>query len=123
MNKKEIDRTWSTKSELTFIKGLGTWTDKKQSRLGLLKKYQNTIHLRSKWGNIDGVKPRIIDNSELLEKIRRSTPHWRNIGIKRDRPSPLSRSRRYYEADEYQNRDDYVYGYFDSNDAWISIHE
>jgi hypothetical protein len=76
------------------------------------------------WSPIDGVKPRIIvDNEELLEKIRRSTPHWRNIGIKRDRPSPLSRSRRYYEADEYQNRDDYVYGYFDSNDAWISIHE
>ena len=77
-----------------------------------------------KWSPIDGANSHvIIDNTELLEKIRRSTPHWRNIGIKRDRPSPLSRSRRCYEADEYQNRDDYVYGYFDSNDAWISIHE
>lgn len=58
MNKKEIDRTWSTKSELTFIKGLGTWTDKKQSRLGLLKKYRNTIDLRTKWGSINDIDVR-----------------------------------------------------------------
>jgi hypothetical protein len=64
MNKKEVDRTWTTKSELTFIKGLGTWTDKKQSRLGLLKKYQNTIHLRSKWGTIDDV-----DVHEYIDKL------------------------------------------------------
>ena len=55
MNKKEIDRTWTTKSELTFIKGLGTWAERKQNRLGLLKKYQNTLNLRTKWGSIDDV--------------------------------------------------------------------
>jgi hypothetical protein len=64
MNKKEIDRTWTTKSELTFIKGLGTWTDKKKNRLGLLKKYQNTINLRSKWGSIDDV-----DVREYVDKL------------------------------------------------------
>lgn len=60
------------------------------------------------WSPINGVKPRIIDNSELLEKIRRSKPHWREIEFKR------GRSHRYY--DYYRE-----YGYFDSNDKWISM--
>jgi hypothetical protein len=61
------------------------------------------------WSPIDGVKPRIIvDNEELLEKIRRSTPHWREIEFKR------GRTHRYY--DYYRE-----YGYFDSNDTWVII--
>ena len=61
------------------------------------------------WSPIDGVKPRIIvDNEELLEKIRRSTPHWREIEFKR------GRSHRYY--DYYRE-----YGYYDSNDEWVKM--
>jgi hypothetical protein len=61
------------------------------------------------WSPIDGVKARIIvDNEELLEKIRRSTPHWREIEFER------GRTHRYY--DYYRE-----YGYFDSNDTWIVI--
>jgi hypothetical protein len=64
MNKKEVDRAWSTKSELTFIKGLGTWASKKQNRLGLLKQYQSTLPLRGRWGNVDDV-----DVYEYLTKL------------------------------------------------------
>lgn len=61
------------------------------------------------WSPIDGVKPRmIVDNSELLEKIRRSKPHWREIEFKR------GRSHRYY--DYYRE-----YGYYDSNDEWVKM--
>jgi len=60
------------------------------------------------WSPIDGTMCRIIvDNEELLEKIRRSKPHWRVIEFKR------GRSHRYY--DYYRE-----YGYFDSNDEWIT---
>jgi hypothetical protein len=55
------------------------------------------------WSPIDGVKPRIIvDNEELLEKIRRSTPHWREIEFTRGH---------YYSE----------YGYYDSNDEWVKM--
>ena len=60
------------------------------------------------WSPIDGLKRRIIDNSDLLEKIRRSKPHWREIEFKR------GRSHRYY--DYYRE-----YGYFDSDDKWITL--
>ena len=61
------------------------------------------------WSPIDGVKPRmIVDNSELLEKIRRSKPHWREIEFKR------GRSHRYY--DYYME-----HGYYDSNDEWVKM--
>lgn len=67
-----------------------------------------------KWSPIDGVKPRmIVDNSELLEKIRRSKPHWREIEVKR------GRSHRHEEDGDYHYYREY--GYYDSNDEWVKM--
>jgi hypothetical protein len=49
---------WGDERELTFLKGVGSWSpqeasNKGYSRAGLLKKYYNTMHVRSDWGDID----------------------------------------------------------------------
>jgi len=48
---------WTTKDELSFLKGLGTFhVDGKKNpkpRLPLLKKYKKTIGCRSDWGDMD----------------------------------------------------------------------
>ena len=74
-------------------------------------------YLNARWSPIEGATPCIVDNSELLEKIRLSKPHWREIEIKR------GRTRRHNDVDEEYENYLYVreYGYFDSNDTWIKI--
>ena len=43
---------WATKSELKFLKGLGTFSTVHTSRKELLRRYKKTMHLKS-WGVVD----------------------------------------------------------------------
>ena len=54
---------WSTGKEIKFLEGLGTWRDRgssiekvKDRRLNLLKKYEDSMKDRKRWGKIDPIE-------------------------------------------------------------------
>ena len=90
----------------------------------------NTFQSNAKWTAVDGTGLCVVvDNSKALalalakertlaleaEKARRAIPHWRVV----------NRSRRYYSHDEsdYDDDEDWEYGYFDKADKWICLEE
>jgi len=55
---------WGDDRELAFLRGVGSFspqtaTRKVYTRKELLKKYYNTMHIRSDWGDIDPNKVRV----------------------------------------------------------------
>ena len=52
---------WATKSELKFLKGLGTFSTVETSRKELLRRYRKTMHLKTYWG--------IVDREEIREYL------------------------------------------------------
>jgi hypothetical protein len=83
-----------------------------------------TSVINDKWTPIDGVKPRIIvDNKELLEKIRRSKPHWRIVEEKRKRWRPRRNiSDSDYSDEEYDDEHGKMeYGYFLKDNTWVAL--
>ena len=72
------------------------------------------------WSPIAGAKPRVIvNNSALLEAAERersSKPHWRLVTKTR-----FIRSSRNYDH-EYEEDEDWEYGYFDKNE-WVKLYE
>jgi hypothetical protein len=45
--------TWTTQSEIKFIKGLCAWGIRELDRKELLKKYRKTVYQRDNWGGVD----------------------------------------------------------------------
>lgn len=46
------EQYWSTRDELRFVQGLGSFSEKKMNRLQLLNKYFDAMQLRQNWGRI-----------------------------------------------------------------------
>ena len=74
------------------------------------------VEFELNWSPIDGAKPRsVIDNTALLEaaeRKRRSQPHWRNI---------VEYHRHTYAYHDYADREYREYGYFDTNNKWVTL--
>ena len=54
----EKDRSWTTRSEINFIKGLGMWSSenhavKDAGRAELLRRYLQSAKHRTNWGAVD----------------------------------------------------------------------
>ena len=107
--------------------------NKASEMLSVLKGKPFLYHITSlnntTWCPIDGVGKRVCVDNELAliaaaaaEKLRLSTPHWRNV-----RPEIRYYRHRIgyddYEHDYYEdeNEGEWEYGYFDASNKWVFI--
>jgi len=53
MTTRREHQTWTTQSEIGFLKGLGSWGIRPRNKEELLKKYRKTVYRRYDWVGVD----------------------------------------------------------------------
>ena len=69
--------SWTTRNEIAFIRGLGTWASTSTERSELLENYRRSTRKRVRWENLD--KNEIMDELDVLQGVKRNRARWRKI--------------------------------------------